>query len=171
MANKLIILRGPSGSGKTTIANGLFNRAKNPMVLIDQDHFRFIFRPAGAGGMPNAHSISRMIKSSVLIALEDGYDVILEGILGLRRYRTLLDELFASHPSDNHLFYVDVSLEESIRRHHTKTDTHGFDEADVRAWYPGSGKTDLPIECLIPESYSAGEAMACVIAISGLEVV
>ena len=171
MASKLIILRGPSGSGKTTIANKLFNRAKNPIVLIDQDHYRFIFRPPGAGGMPNAHTISRMITSSVLIALDDGYDVILEGILGLRRYRPLLDELFASHPRDNHLFYFDVSLDESIQRHNTKADTHGFGEADLRTWYPASGRTDLSIECLIPESYSAGQAMAFVVAKTGLDLV
>jgi len=170
MVSKLVVLRGPSGSGKTTIANQLFNSAKNPIVLIGQDHFRFIFRPPGAGGMPNAHTISRMIQSSVRIALDDGYDVILEGILGLRRYRTLLDELLSESTCDRHLFYLDVSLEESIRRHNTKADAHGFGEADLRTWYPASGRSGMAAESVIPESYSAAQAVAFVVATSGLEV-
>ena len=171
MVNKLIVLRGPSGSGKTTIANELFNRASKPIVLIDQDHYRVIFRPPGAGGMPNSHTISRMIISSVRIALKDGYDVILEGILGLRRYRTLLDELFAAHTEENYLFYFNVSLEESIRRHHTKANTHGFGEEDLTAWYPAAQKSDLPMENLIPESYSPSQTLAFVVETTGLDAV
>lgn len=170
MVNKLIILRGPSGSGKTSTANEIFNRAKNPIVLIEQDHYRFIFRPPGAGGKANSHTIGRLIKSSVLIALEDGYDVILEGILSARRYRPLLDDLLAAHTSDSHLFYFNVSLDESIRRHNTKAKPHGFGEADLKQWYPAAQRSNHPMERLIPESYSLTEAVAFVLESSGLEV-
>jgi predicted kinase len=169
--NKLVILRGPSGSGKTTIANEIFNRAKNPIVLIQQDHYRFIFRPPGAGGKVNSHTICRLIKSSVLIALEDGYDVILEGILSIRRYRALLDDLFTAHSTETYLFHFDVSLDESIRRHSTKSDTHEFGEEDLRQWYPAAQRSNHPLERLIPESYSPSETVAFVIDSSGLELV
>lgn len=44
---KLIILRGPSGSGKSTVAKMLFDGAVRRTALIEQDHYRFIFKPPG----------------------------------------------------------------------------------------------------------------------------
>jgi adenylate kinase family enzyme len=73
--SKLIIIRGPSGAGKSTVARELFKQVEKPAVLIQQDYYRFIFKPAG--GAVNSKVIHKMIKANVLIALQDGYDVIL----------------------------------------------------------------------------------------------
>ena len=118
--NKFIVLRGPSGSGKSTVARRLFESAKQKTCLIEQDYYRFIFNPAGGGSRPNSDTIHKMIKLNVLAALDDGYDVILEGILSVKSYAELLNDIFRQHPKNNFMFYFDISFEETVRRHHTK---------------------------------------------------
>ena len=93
---RLIVVRGPSGSGKSTVACRLFEGAVRRVCLIEQDHYRFIFRPAGGGSLPNSATIHRMIEHNVMAALIDGYDVILEGILSVRSYGLVLDRLFSA---------------------------------------------------------------------------
>lgn len=159
--SKLIILRGPSGSGKSTISKILFEKANNKIALIEQDHYRFIFKPAGGGSKPNADTIHKMIKSDTLITLEDGYDVILEGILGVKSYSEVLEEIFTVHPKNNFIYYFDISFEETIRRHATRKITRGkgFGEDDMREWYPASHKSNHTLERIIPESFSAEDTV------------
>lgn len=157
---KLIVLRGPSGSGKSTVAKGLFKDAVRRTALIDQDHYRFIFKPAGGGSKPNSDTIHKMIKSNALIALADGYDVILEGILSVKSYAKVLDDIFAQHPQENYMFYFDISLEETIRRHSIrKTDEHSFGEEDMREWYPAAHRSNHELEQIIPEEFTLEETI------------
>src|SRR3989344_5524593 len=114
---KLIILRGPSGSGKSTIAKIIFDSAKRKTVYIDQDYYRFIFKPSGGGSKSNGATIHKMILHNVVQALQDGYDVILEGILSVKSYGEVLEGIFKKHPKENYIFYFDVSFEETVRRH------------------------------------------------------
>ena len=161
---RLIVLRGPSGSGKTTIARLLFERADAPTCLIEQDHYRFIFTPAGGGSQANAGTIHRMIQHNVLSALADGYDVILEGILNVRSYGEVLDEIVVAHPSNNFLYYFDVSLPETLRRHASRrTPEHTFTEDDMRDWYPAAHSSHHELERVIPESSTAAETLRRII--------
>ena len=121
---RLIVVRGPSGSGKTTVARRLFERAVRRVCLIEQDHYRFIFRPAGGGSLPNSATIHRMIEHNVMAALADGFDVILEGILSVRSYGPVLDRLFSAGVSEHFLYSFDLSLDETLRRHRTRLSTH-----------------------------------------------
>jgi adenylate kinase family enzyme len=116
--SKLVILRGPSGSGKSTVAKTLFEKSKKPSVLIEQDYYRFIFKPAG--GKINSKTIHKMIKANVLIALKDEYDVILEGIFNVHSYKETFKEIFAIHKTQNYIFMFDISFEETLRRHRTE---------------------------------------------------
>ncbi len=153
--SKLIILRGPSGSGKSTIAKRLFEMAEHKVALIEQDYYRFIFKPAGHGGKLNGPTIHKMIESDVLIALENGYDVILEGILSVNSYKDVFESIFKKHQTENYIFYFDVSFEETVRRHTTRTvRAPGFGEKEMKEWFPGSYKSDHHLERLIPESFS-----------------
>lgn len=159
---KLIVLRGPSGSGKSTAAKTLFKQAAGKIALIDQDHYRFIFRPAGGGSKPNSDTIHAMIKSDVLIALRDGYDVILEGILSVRSYGELLDEIFAQHSGENYIFYFDISVEETIKRHATRQldpELPSFGEKEMRQWYDNAHRSHHALEKIIPESFSAEQTV------------
>jgi 2-phosphoglycerate kinase len=116
---RLIVVRGPSGPGKSTVARCLFERAGRRVCLIEQDHYRFIFRPAGGGTLPNSATIHRMIEQNVTTAPTDGCDVVLEGILSRRSYGLVLDRLFSAGVSENFLYSFDVSIEETLRRHRT----------------------------------------------------
>jgi predicted kinase len=157
---KLIVLRGPSGSGKSTVAKVLFDDAKQRTVLIDQDHYRYIFKPAGGGSKSNADTIHKMIKTNTLIALADGYDVILEGILSVKSYAKVLDDIFAQHPTQNYMFYFDVSFEETVRRHAIrKTNQHHFGEEDMREWYPAAHRSNHQLEQIIPEALTLDETV------------
>lgn len=163
---KLIVLRGPSGSGKSTISKILFQKAQRKTALIEQDHYRCMFKPAGGGGKENSYTIHEMIKIDTLLALSDGYDVILEGILGVASYDTVLKEIFAVHPTHNFLYYFDISLEETVRRHATRTITQGsgFDEADMTEWYPASQPSENFPEEIISESSTIEETVRKVLA-------
>ena len=167
---KLIILRGPSGSGKSTVSKILFEKATNKVALIEQDHYRFIFKPAGGGSRANSDTIHKMIKNDTLIALRDGYDVILEGILSVKSYDRVLEEIFISHPSNNFMYYFDISFAETVRRHATRTITRGnsFGEEDMREWYPVAHKSDHPLERVIPESSSIDDTVNKILSDTGL---
>jgi adenylate kinase family enzyme len=156
---KLIVLRGPSGAGKSTVANRLFKQAKRKSCPIEQDHYRFIFKPAGGGSKPNSDTIHKMIQNDVQIALSDGYNVILEGILSVKSYSRVLDEIFNYHSGESYVYYFDISFEETIRRHSTRKITRGsgFDQDDMREWYPAAHKSNHKLEQIIPESSSLEE--------------
>lgn len=157
---RLIVIRGPSGSGKSTVARHLFERATRRVCLIEQDHYRFIFRPAGGGSLPNAATIHRMIEHNVMAALHDGYDVILEGILSVRSYGLVVDRLFTAGVSENFLYSFDVSIEETLRRHRTRsTPDLGFSEEDMRDWYPHAHVWGHQLERVIPESASLDDIL------------
>ncbi len=158
---KLIVLRGPSGSGKSTVAKILFKKANRRVALIDQDHYRFIFKPAGGGGKPNSDTIHKMIESDVIIALDAGYDVILEGILSVKSYSKVLDRIFVAHKGENYMYYFDISFKETVRRHNMrKTEMMKFTDKDMREWFPQAHRSGHELEEIIPESFSIDETVA-----------
>ncbi|AKM82354.1 TPA: hypothetical protein DD449_04655 [Candidatus Berkelbacteria bacterium] len=166
---KLIVLRGPSGSGKSTVAKIIFKEAQHKTVLIEQDYYRFIFNPPGGDMKPNTGTIHRLILHNTLEALKDGYDVILEGILSVKSYNGILEEIFRQHPQDNYIFYFDISLEETIRRHTTRPDkTLMFGEEEMRKWYPRAHKSNHELEQIIPEQYSVKETVKYIKQTAGL---
>jgi predicted kinase len=157
--NRFIILRGPSGSGKSTVARVLFDRSSERTALIQQDHYRFIFNPPGGGNKPNSDTIHRMIESNCIVALEDGYDVILEGILSVKSYNVLLERLIDRHKGHSYMFYFDVSLEETLKRHEMRSETSQFSVEDMYEWYRTSGRSNHQLEMIIPESFSIQESV------------
>lgn len=165
MTQKLIILRGPSGSGKSTVAKALLGSATRKTCLIEQDYYRFIFRPRENGSKANSATMHKMIKENVLTAFNDGYDVILEGILSAKSYANDLNEIFSKHPTENHLFYFDISLEETIRRHRTRPsrNTPTYAESDLRTFYQGVYDSVHENEKIISESSSVDETLAYII--------
>lgn len=111
-----------------------------------------------------------MLQANVLMALADGYDVILEGILSAKSYAGVVGEVLAVHAHENYLFYFDVSLEETLRRHRTRPsrDTATYAENDLRTFYPAEYLPLHAEEKTIPEAYSVDEALAFVAETSGL---
>ena len=72
----------------------------------------------------------------------------------------VLDEIFEKHSDENYMFYFDVSIEETIRRHSLKTldsELPSFGEKELRYWYDNAHKSNHRLEQIIPEAFSAQE--------------
>ncbi|MFO0548512.1 MAG: AAA family ATPase [Polyangiaceae bacterium] len=153
---RLIVVRGPCGAGKTTIASRLLDSPR-PTALIQQDPYRFIFNVRE--GETYSAAVRQMICENVLTALRSGFDVVLEGILRKKGYREVFATIFREHPRHNHLFYLDVSFEETLRRHRGRAKVGSFTEEDMRAWYRERDVLGYSCERVIEESSTLDEAV------------
>jgi predicted kinase len=170
MNNKLIIIRGPSASGKTTLANRLLNASKSKMVLIRQDDYRFIFSQTDEGSRANSELIHKMIEYNTSISLLAGYDVIIEGILSNKSYQDILERLIASHKGESFAFYFDLSFEETLIRHKTKSNVAHYGENEMRSWYSLSQRLNRDREYVIPEHMTEDQIYHRIVGITGLDV-
>lgn len=165
MARKLLIIRGNSGAGKSTVAKQvrleiLRRGLAGQVALVEQDYFRrIVLKEKEAEGSNNRG----LLRQTVLFCLEHGYDVVLEGILWSGRYRDLLQELIAA-ASDAHVFYLDVSFEETLRRHETKPNAHEFGEAEMREWFRERDLLGVAGEHVIPEQCTPAETVERIVA-------
>ena len=161
---KLIMLRGPAGAGKSTTAKILLENASKKTCLIEQDYYRFIFRPYENGSKANAEPIHNMILQNVLIALNEGYNVILEGIFSTKSYKKIVDEILEVHPAENYFFYFDISLDETLRRHAQRPskNTPPFTLGEMKSWYPSEYVAIHPNEVRILESSSLEDTIALI---------
>jgi len=153
---KLIILRGPSGAGKSTIAKALQTQSARKVAVIEQDHYKEEIFANDKKGSGDVRRI--MLVIDCLIALESGYDVILEGIMSMANYGACFDQLFSRHPEENYMFYMDVSFEESVKRHTQRDKNTLFGEQEMKEWYELSQKSGYDIEISIPERYDAASS-------------
>lgn len=158
---KLIILRGPSASGKSTVASRLRDCLDNPIALLDFDIFRNTFLGKAGDYYPLA---SKMLMQTAATALENGYDVIIDGFYRMDSYPDLLPELLKMHPHNNSMFYFDVSLETTIQRHAIREKAHEFGEKELREWYYKHSATGVyDFEYRIAEDYSPEEAVKLIV--------
>ena len=151
---KFIVIRGPSGSGKSSAAKILRTHFSKPTALINQDYLRRTV--LGEKDIPDGNNHG-LIKQVVLFAFDHGYNVILEGIFDAGRYEQMFEELLEQHPEDNYFFYLDVSLDESLRRHQTKSNKNDFSEDEMRRWYKETDLLKCQGEIVIPELSSLEE--------------
>src|SRR4051812_27312438 len=110
----LVVMRGNSGSGKTTAAREVRRRYGRGCALLEQDHLRrVILREHDSTAIgPVAPAF---IAATARTALDLGYHVVLEGILHTDRYAQALHTLITGHPGPTHVFYLDVSFDETVR--------------------------------------------------------
>ena len=175
----LIVLRGPSGSGKSSTAealraafqqdepsNTLAYGASHPVrdakgtarvTVVGQDVVRrqLLKEPDVEGGVNIA-----LVEQIARFSLERGIVTIVEGIFNAGRYGAMLRGLRDANPGPTLAYYLDVSFEETLRRHATKPNAAEFGEAEMRRWYrplelvPGLGET------VIREESTAAETLA-----------
>lgn len=163
-SSKLIVIRGNSGSGKGTVAKKIREVSERKIALVEQDYLRrFILQEKEREGGNNID----LIFQTVTFALSREYDVILEGILNFSRYGEMLKSLQQACP-DNYFYYLDVSLEESLRRHTTKPNAHEFGEKEMTEWYKPRDLAGFANEVVIPESSSVLETVQLIREQTGL---
>ncbi|SDS60951.1 AAA family ATPase [Actinoplanes derwentensis] len=161
----LVILRGNSGSGKTTTAREARRRYGRGCALIEQDHLRrVVLREHGGNG---ADAVAPgFIVGTARAALDAGYHVILEGILHTGQYGDPLRRLVEDVPAT--CFYLDVSFEETVRRHALRAEPIPVTAETMRGWYTERDLLGVPHEVVIPESTTFEETVTTVLNLSGL---
>ncbi len=157
--SKLIVIRGNSGSGKSSIAKKVRESVSGKTAIVEQDYLRrFILKEKEELGRDNIDLIYR----TVVYALSKEYNVILEGILNFSRYGRMLKKLVKVCPN-NFFFYLDVSLEETISRHQTKSSRNEFGEKELRSWYKERDLTGFKSEVCISQDHTLDMAVGQII--------
>ena len=132
MKSVLIFLRGNSASGKSTTAKLLQKHFREGTLLVSQDMFRIKMLNVRDTPANLSHDLIRQI-------VEYGKGkcryVILEGILNTGRYGDMLKELIHYFDNRTHMYYFDLTLEETIKRHNTRDKKYDFGEDSLRAWF------------------------------------
>jgi adenylate kinase family enzyme len=161
----LILVRGNSGSGKTTVARTVRSRYGRGCALIEQDYLRrIILREHDVGASTGI--APEFIAQAAAFALSHGYHVVLEGILRADRYADSLRRLIADHDGPSHVYYLDVSLEETLRRHLSRPQT--FTAADMRGWYRPRDILGIAHETVIGEESGLDETVDHILRASAL---
>lgn len=148
----LVILRGNSASGKSTIARRLQRSLpRGTVAVIGQDHLRrelLWARESETSDTPG------LIATVARYCLAAGRIAVVEGILGREWYGPMLAALVREAPGPALVYYLDVSLEETLRRHAGKPIAGEVSAADVASWYREHDVLDLPGETVLDEGLS-----------------
>lgn len=155
------MLRGNSGAGKSTIARALRSRLSGCVASVEQDYFRRIV--LGEHDIPDGRNIG-LLSNTVRYALDDGCDVILEGILFSARYSTMLQALGADHRGQTLWYWFDISLDETLRRHTTRPQAAEFSADRMRGWFCASDPLSFAKEAIIPQAWSIDETVERIMA-------
>jgi hypothetical protein len=97
-----------------------------------------------------------------------GYHVIVEGILHTGSYGPMLRQLIADHPDPSHVYYLDVGFEETVRRHHNRTEPIPVTAEQMLEWYTEHDVLGVDGEHVIPETATLEQAVATILDTSGL---
>ncbi len=129
---RLVVLRGNSGSGKSTVAAELRAACGQRLAWISQDLIRrVILKEKDRPGAVNIGLIDQITR----YCLDQGYHAVLDGILYADRYEQMLAGLWREHLGLTRFYYLDVTLDETLRRHATRPQASDFGADDMRSWY------------------------------------
>jgi predicted kinase len=157
-STRLVVLRGESGSGKSTVAAGLREaRPDGTVAVVSQDLLR---REVLGGGATSHDPVVGLIDLTVRHALDHGFDVVLEGILGASRHGEMLRGLATDHRGLTRCYLYDLSFEETLRRHRARPKASDFGEPEMRAWWSGF----QPVPGLDEAVIDAGLSLAATVA-------
>ena len=162
---RLIVVRGNSGSGKSTVARRLSLGHGRGCALIEQDHLRRVVLRERE--LPGGHAPD-LIAEVARFALDRHYHVIVEGILFAGHYAPMLAALWRAHRGGSWCFYLDVSFEETVRRHATRPQAAEFTVEDMRGWYQHRDLLGFAGEHVIPQTSTLDRTVALIAEVTGL---
>lgn len=157
---RLIVLRGNSGSGKTAASHALRHAYGRGLAWVSQDLIRrIILKEKDVPGGVNIGLIDQVVR----YCLDHGQHVVLDGILYADRYEQMLAGLNRDHLGGSHFYYLDVSLDETLRRHATRPQAAEFGPDDMRGWYCHRDLLSSIHERIIPETSALEQTVALVL--------
>jgi predicted kinase len=158
---RLIVVRGNSGSGKSSVANALREACGRGVAWVSQDLIRRTI--LGEKDRPGGVNIG-LIDQVTRYILDRGYHVVLDGILYADRYEPLLSGLGRDHAGVSRFYYLDVSLEETLRRHLTRPLAAEVGAEQMRDWYRPRDLLVAISERIIPETSTLAQTTALILA-------
>jgi hypothetical protein len=163
--SRLIVIRGNSASGKSAVAAAIRDKHGRGLAIVSQDNLRrVVLREREAPGGANIGLIDLTARH----ALSAGFHVVVEGILRADHYGPMLSALIGDHPGSAFAYYLDVPLEETLRRHTTKPGTFKYGEAEIRRWWRELDLLPGGIEQIIPAESTLEETAATMMADAAL---
>jgi predicted kinase len=157
----LIVLRGNSAAGKSTLARDLQRELGAGTANIGQDHFRrVVLREHDIADGDNIGLLANTIRYCSGV----GYHVIVEGILVAKHYRDMLRQVIDEHVGPSHVFYLEVSLDEALRRHRERPLGAEVSIESFRRWYVPSDLLGVPGEVVLDATEEASRTVARVVA-------
>ncbi|MFJ4922971.1 kinase [Streptomyces sp. NPDC088725] len=168
---RLIVVRGNSASGKSSIAAGLREKFGRNLAIVGQDNLRRIVlrerdRPGGAN--------IGLIDLTTRYALDNGFHVVIEGILYADRYGTMLHDLVRAHRGISRCYYVDVPYAETVRRHATKADAEYLQHVTpdhLSDWFREKDLLPDALETVIDAASTLDDTVQQILHESGLDQV
>ncbi len=79
---------------------------------------------------------------------------MLDGILNADRYEQMLAGLQRDHLGQSYFYYLDVTMDETLRRHALRPQVSEFGPDDMRRWYRSRDLLRSVEERVIPETSS-----------------
>ncbi|HET6746753.1 MAG TPA: AAA family ATPase [Candidatus Saccharimonadales bacterium] len=153
---RLVIIRGNSGSGKSTVAKRLQKEMGYQTMLIPQDIVRReMLRVRDKPGNPSI----RLVYDLAMYGNKIGFDVIVEGIFVSQRYGETLKKLIGDFDGMSHVYYFDISIDETSKRHNSKPNAHEFGEKELREWWVEKDYLGVPGEKSIAASMTEDDIM------------
>jgi predicted kinase len=147
----LIVIRGNSAAGKSSVARELQLALGRGTANIGQDHFRRVV--LREHDVPDGDNIG-LIAGTARHCLAIGYHVIVEGILFSGHYGAMLRALVAEHHGPAHVFYLDVTLQESLQRHSGRPLALDVPASTLRDWYVPTDTLGIDGEVVVDASTS-----------------
>ncbi|MFI1377739.1 kinase [Streptomyces longwoodensis] len=166
---RLIVIRGNSASGKSSVAAGLREKFGRNLAIVAQDNLRRIVlrehdRPGGAN--------TGLIDLTARYALDNGFHVVVEGILYADRYGAMLQDLVRAHRGVSQCYYLHVPFEETVLRHATKSDAEYLahvNEGHLHEWYREKDLLPDGLETVIDAASTLDDTVQQILSESGLD--
>jgi predicted kinase len=155
-----VIVRGPSASGKSTVAHGLRGALGRGVALVQQDVMRReVLRE---WDLPGGVAPSLMA-ANARMALDAGFDVVIEGIMHAERYHSALMDLIKNHQGRTGVFFLDVSYSETLRRHAERPQAADFGVETLQKTWADHDVLGVPGEHVVNEATSLPDTLELIL--------
>jgi tRNA uridine 5-carbamoylmethylation protein Kti12 len=160
MESTLIIIRGNSGSGKTTTAKRLQQYLGKGTLLVSQDVVR---RDMLMVQDRDGNLSINLIRQIVEYGKGKCEFVIVEGILSQQRYGDMLKQLISFYNGRAHTYYYDLSFQETVRRHNSRSKRTEFGENSLRTWWNPNDYLGVDGEVILTDELSQDEVVEMIL--------